>query len=77
MLAGRAEHIEGFKGLSQYVATTHFNGQSTVVLDGDQAAAESYCLAHHLFETDQGRSLIVMSIRYEDSFVKRNGRARR
>ena len=73
MLVGRAEHVDGFKGLSQYMATTHFNGQSTVVLNGDQATAESYCLAHHLLQTDQGRSLIVMSIRYEDSFVKSNG----
>ena len=73
VLAGRAEHVEGFKSLSQYVATTHFNGQSTVILDGDRATAQSYCLAHHLLETDQGRSLIVMSIRYEDSFIKTNG----
>ena len=73
VLTGRAEHMEGFKGLSQYAATTHFNGQSSVIVDGDRASAESYCLAHHLLETDEGRSLLVMSIRYEDTVVKRNG----
>jgi SnoaL-like domain len=73
VLTGRAQHIEGFGTLSQYAATTHFNGQSTVTLDGDQATGETYCLAHHLLETDEGRTLIVMSIRYEDTFVKHDG----
>jgi len=69
VLVGR-EHAKGFKVLSQYVATTHFNGQSTVTLNGDRATGETYCLAHHLLETDEGRTLIVMSIRYADTFVK-------
>jgi SnoaL-like domain len=73
VLVGRAEHAEGFKVLSQYVATTHFNGQNTVTLDGDRATGETYCLAHHLLETDGSRTLIVMSIRYEDTFVKQGG----
>jgi hypothetical protein len=37
-----------FNNLNQYVATTHFNGQSTVVLDGTEATGVSYCLAHHV-----------------------------
>jgi SnoaL-like domain len=28
-----------------YDATTHFNGQSTITLDGDHATAETDCLA--------------------------------
>jgi len=31
--------------LSQYKATTHFNGQSTVVSDGSEATGASYCFA--------------------------------
>ena len=27
----------------------HFNGQSTISLDGEPATGESYCIAHHLF----------------------------
>jgi ketosteroid isomerase-like protein len=37
-----------FDDLNRYEATTHFNGQSTIDLDGDRATGESYCLAHHL-----------------------------
>lgn len=70
VLTTREEHLAGFGALSQYVATTHFNGQSTIVLDGDAATAETYCLAHHLLEGEDGRTLIVMSIRYEDAFTR-------
>jgi SnoaL-like protein len=73
VLTGRAEHVEGFRTLSQYTATMHFNGQSSINLDGDQATGETYTLAHHLLDTDAGRTLLVMFIRYEDRFVKREG----
>ncbi len=63
-----------FDNLNAYEATTHFNGQNTVVLNGDRATGESYCLAHHVSVTDGKRSLMVASIRYLDSFVKQNGR---
>jgi hypothetical protein len=52
----------------------HFNGQSTVSLDGDRATGESYCLAHHLSVAGDGqRTLMVASIRYLDEFVKQDG----
>lgn len=70
VLTTREEHLAGFGALSQYIATTHFNGQSTIVLDGDAATAETYCLAHHVLENADGRTLIVMSIRYEDTFTR-------
>jgi SnoaL-like domain len=73
VLTGHAEHAEGFRVLSQYTATMHFNGQSTIELDGDRATGETYTLAHHLLDTDEGRTLLVLFIRYEDSFVKRDG----
>jgi SnoaL-like protein len=38
-----------FDDLNRYQATQHFNGQSTISLDGDRATGESYCIAHHLF----------------------------
>ena len=63
-----------FDDLNQYVATMHFNGQSTVSLDGDRATGESYCLAHHLSVAEDGqRTLMVASIRYLDEFVKQDG----
>jgi len=38
-----------FADLNRYEATTHFNGQSRVKIDGDRATGESYTIAHHLF----------------------------
>lgn len=74
-LSGRSEHEDAFRaGLSQYAATMHFNGQSTVVLDGANATNRSYCLAHHLTDGEDRRSLLVMAIRYEDQLVKQDGR---
>ncbi len=61
---------EAFAGLGQYMATTHFNGQSRLTLDGDRAAGETYCLAHHLTVHDEGRTLMVMALRYVDVFVR-------
>ena len=72
----RADLRPVFEDLRQYEATTHFNGQSTLALNGDAATGESYCLAHHVQVRDGRRSLMVASIRYLDSFTKQAGRWR-
>jgi ketosteroid isomerase-like protein len=72
-LNGREALAPVFDDLNRYEATTHFNGQSTVVLDGDRATGESYCLAHHLYTEGGDRNLMVASLRYLDSFVKGDG----
>ncbi|MEY9895141.1 ketosteroid isomerase-like protein [Catenulispora sp. MAP12-49] len=73
-LHGRESLAPVFDALNAYTATTHFNGQSTVVLDGERATGESYCIAHHLTVADDGsRTLMIASIRYLDAFVKRDG----
>ena len=73
-LHGRESLAPVFDDLNQYVATMHFNGQSTVTLDGNGASGESYCLAHHLsIRPDGQRTLMVASIRYLDEFVKQDG----
>jgi SnoaL-like domain len=36
-------------------------------------AGETHTLAHHLLDAEEGRILLVMYIRYEDSFIKRDG----
>src|SRR6201988_873155 len=70
VLDGREALTPVFAALNQYSATMHFNGQSTVELDGDRATGESYCIAHHLFTADGERRLMVAWLRYEDTFVK-------
>jgi hypothetical protein len=72
-LDGREALTPVFADLNRYEATTHFNGQSTIALDGDRATGESYCLAHHLFTEGGERKLMVASLRYLDTFVKRDG----
>jgi hypothetical protein len=63
-----------FAELNQYQATTHFVGQSTVfTLLGERASGEAYCLAHHVTVNGGKRSLMVASLRYNDTFVKMEG----
>jgi ketosteroid isomerase-like protein len=74
-LHGRESLAPVFDNLNTYAVTMHFNGQSTIDLDGDRASGESYCLAHHLTIGEDGiRSMMVASIRYLDQFVKQAGR---
>src|ERR1700743_2729900 len=72
-LKGRAALAPVFDELNTYIATMHFNGQSTLVLDGDHASGVTYCLAHHVKVEGSTRSLMVAAIRYLDSFVKQDG----
>jgi ketosteroid isomerase-like protein len=73
-LHGRESLAPVFDNLNTYAATTHFNGQSTLSLDGDRATGESYCLAHHLSAGEDGqRTMMIASIRYLDELVKQDG----
>ncbi len=73
-LHGRESLAPVFDDLNQYVATMHFNGQSTILLDGDRATGESYCLAQHLKVGQDGqRTMMVASIRYLDELAKQDG----
>jgi hypothetical protein len=63
-----------FANLNQYDATTHFVGQSTIfTLTHDRGTGEAYCLAHHVTVKGEGRSLMLASLRYNDTFVKMDG----
>ena len=76
VLHGRDALAPVFADLNQYQATTHFNGQSTVRLNGDTATGESYCIAHHLTVSGDERTLMLASIRYLDDFAKVDGKWR-
>jgi SnoaL-like protein len=72
-LVGREALTPVFDDLNRYRATMHFNGQSTIALDGERATGESYCIAHHLFTEDGERKLMVAHLRYADTLVKIDG----
>jgi SnoaL-like domain len=73
VLDGREALTPVFDDLNRYQATMHFNGQSTIALDGDRATGESYCIAHHLFTVEAERKLMIAWLRYGDTFAKIDG----
>jgi SnoaL-like domain len=73
VLQGREALSPVFDDLNRYEATMHFNGQSTVSIDGDQATGESYTIAHHVFTQDGIRKIMVAWLRYLDVFAKIDG----
>jgi hypothetical protein len=73
VLEGRESLTPVFADLNRYEATTHFNGQSTVTIDGDRATGESYTIAHHLFFEEGNRKIMIASLRYLDTFAKIDG----
>jgi ketosteroid isomerase-like protein len=63
-----------FADLSQYAATMHLVGQSTIfTLAGDRGTGEAYCIAHHLTVDGEKRRLMVAYLRYLDTFAKVDG----
>jgi SnoaL-like domain len=63
-----------FAVLNTYDVTTHFVGQSTILtLTNDRATGEAYCLAYHVTTDGGTRRLMVVSIRYLDTFTKIDG----
>ncbi|WP_315583623.1 nuclear transport factor 2 family protein [Actinomyces viscosus] len=72
VLEGREALTPVFADLNRYDVTTHFNGQSTVQLDGDRATGESYTIAYHFYNEGDVRKVMIASLRYLDVFVKRD-----
>jgi hypothetical protein len=70
VLEGREALSPVFDDLNRYQATMHFNGQSTVRIDGNRATGDSYTIAHHVFTADGSRQMMVAWLRYLDTFTK-------
>lgn len=63
-------------GLTRYLSTMHIVGSHHASVDGSQAVGEASCLAHHLYELEGERRLLVMAVHYEDRYVIEDGRWR-
>jgi uncharacterized protein YneR len=72
VLDGRGALTPVFADLNRYDVTTHFNGQSTVTIDGNRATGESYTIAHHVY-TEDDRSQDHDRVAPLDTFVKLDG----
>ena len=73
VVTGRKNLFPVFNDLNQYVSTMHFNGQSTVKLDGRLATGITYCRAYHLTLPEGVQKLMIAGIRYYDTMVKQDG----
>jgi hypothetical protein len=71
--------VEGFIAmcesfLPRWTATQHFMGNMLIEVDGDKARAETYAVAYHRRENDDGTGKDdVFGIRYVDRFERRRG----
>jgi hypothetical protein len=72
-LEGREALSAVFADLNRYSSTMHFNGQSTVILDGNQGTGDSYTIAHHVYTEDGTRMMMVAWLRYLDALTKIDG----
>lgn len=72
---GRTAIAATMDGLRRFRVTSHVvANQLLEVGDDDRATGETYCTAHHVYDTDDGPRMYVMWIRYEDTFVRVDGR---
>lgn len=72
VIHGRAGLEPYFAVVDNYEVTQHFIGQSTVVLSGDTAAGETYCIASHVYTEGGERKLMTVHLRYVDRFTQVN-----
>jgi SnoaL-like domain len=70
VLEGREALSPVFDDLNRYEETMHFNGQSTVIIDENEATGDSYTIAHHVYTEGGGRMMMVAWLRYLDRFTK-------
>lgn len=53
--------------------TQHVIGQVLIEVDGDHAAGESYFVAHHALDSEDGEVFMIAAGRYLDRFERRDG----
>jgi ketosteroid isomerase-like protein len=72
---GPEEIATAFAGLGRYDVTLHVVANHYVELDGDTGTGETYCLAHHIHDADDGGTKLdhVMAIRYLDQYRRTDG----
>jgi ketosteroid isomerase-like protein len=74
-LKGREQLKQAFSGfLSNFHTVYHQNGQQTINLDGDKAAAVSYCRVILVGKQNGKEMKTTLYTIYKDDFVKENGK---
>jgi len=67
-LVGVAQILRGLATVERYRATFHAVHNQTLVIAGDEASGETYCVANHLLERDGQTFKLDWGIRYQDRY---------
>jgi ketosteroid isomerase-like protein len=69
-LAGRDEIVARIRGIESCPASTHSLSSTTLELDRDTARADTFAVAVLLLGPNDGGSILVRGLRYEDVLVR-------
>lgn len=72
---GFIEYLESPEALAGFIGTMHFFGNQLIEVDGEQAHAETYCVAYHRTPAGAGQPELDITIwlRYVDRLERRDG----
>ena len=73
-IKGRTAIRTALAVLNTFTVTLHMNGQSEVMIHGDQAIGETYCLVHQFTGEKDQRQCQTLGIRYYDQFLRQENR---
>src|SRR5271170_3485489 len=73
-IKGRAAIRTALAVLNTFTVTLHMNGQSEVMIQGDHAIGETYCLVHQFIGEKDQRKCQTLGIRYYDQFLRQEDR---
>jgi hypothetical protein len=73
-IKGRTAIRTALAVLNTFTVTLHMNGQSEVMIHGDQAIGETYCLVHQFTGENDKRKCQTLGIRYYDQFLRQENR---
>jgi hypothetical protein len=74
-LVGARQVEEAFAAFAATMRRSfHLNGQHVVELDGDAATGITYCQVKHVSDADGHEVITDSSVRYDDTYVRRDGR---
>ncbi|MBB6147401.1 hypothetical protein HNQ77_005397 [Silvibacterium bohemicum] len=73
-IKGRTAIRSALAVLNTFTVTLHMNGQSDVMIRGDHAIGETYCLVHQFTMQNDQRKCQTLGIRYYDQFLRQENR---
>jgi hypothetical protein len=73
-IKGRTAIRSALAVLNTFAVTLHMNGQSEVIIHGDHAIGETYCLVHQFTNEKDQRKCQTLGIRYHDQFLRQENR---